>query len=145
GDDFMDVSGTGADTILGGAGNDTLVGAGGADRLTGDAGHDRLEGGAGADTMTGGTGADTFVIEGDAPDQITDFSRAQGDRLDLRDLVRLTLGENLTFEELTANDGLHWEAQGRDLVLYLFPGTATPIALLQGQATLELQASDFVL
>ena len=46
---------------------------------------------AGTDWMTGGLGADTFVfVSGDAEpgalarDHITDFSRTQGDKIDLR-------------------------------------------------------------
>ncbi|MCW5731411.1 MAG: calcium-binding protein [Alphaproteobacteria bacterium] len=115
--------GAGADTLSGGGGDDTLVGASGADRLT------------------GGTGADTFVILGDAPDRVTDFNRRQGDRLDIGSL----LDQPSAFDDLVASGQLRWEAQGRDLAVFFGAGTATPIALLQGQATLELQASDFVL
>ena len=50
---------------------------------------DRLIGRGGADVLTGGAGADTFVYQSasdstpEAPDRITDFSPAQGDRIDL--------------------------------------------------------------
>ncbi len=49
-----------------------------------------LRGGAGKDTLTGGIGGDRFVfaatgdsVTGANADRITDFSRAQGDRIDL--------------------------------------------------------------
>ena len=73
--------GSGPDRLLGGAGDDTLVGG---------AGDDVLVGGPGADTLTGGGGADRFFFAvGDLDansaksDTITDFSRAQGDKIDL--------------------------------------------------------------
>ncbi len=61
----------------------------GNDRLDGGAGSDVLRGGAGRDLLTGGAGADRFVV-GDAPRspaRITDFSKAQGDRLLIGDLL----------------------------------------------------------
>lgn len=86
--------GSGNDTLLGGAGRDVLLGGAGDDTLDGGSGSDVLVGGVGADVLTGGAGADVFrfVSEDDlaAPegrsgaDRITDFNRAQGDRIDLR-------------------------------------------------------------
>ncbi|HEX7946565.1 MAG TPA: PQQ-dependent sugar dehydrogenase, partial [Phenylobacterium sp.] len=74
GDDTGD-GGTGADLIRGGQGNDVLRGGDGADLIYGDRGDD---------TMAGGPGGDLFASFGDAGlDQITDFVRAQGDRLRL--------------------------------------------------------------
>jgi len=63
----------------------------GTDVLDGGAGNDMLVGGLGADTLTGGTGADKFVYESVADslpgagnrDIITDFSHADGDKIDL--------------------------------------------------------------
>ncbi|NIC04220.1 retention module-containing protein [Billgrantia bachuensis] len=84
--------------ILGGAFDDTLMG--------GD-GDDLLIGGAGDDTLLGGLGADTFVWnlgdqgeEGEAAtDTVKDFSLAEGDSLDLSDLLSDGSGpEHLRFE-----------------------------------------------
>ncbi|EGD59423.1 rhizobiocin/RTX toxin and hemolysin-type calcium binding protein [Novosphingobium nitrogenifigens DSM 19370] len=83
--------GNGADQLFGGNGADTLYGGWGNDRLYGGSGNDVLYGGENKDTMTGGPGADTFAFRpGDfggatatKADVITDFSRAQGDRIDL--------------------------------------------------------------
>ena len=80
-----------ANTLQGGAGNDTLNGGVGADKLVGGTGNDVLIGGANKDTLTGGTGADKFVFNLDTDsgiatatrDTITDFSRTQGDKIDL--------------------------------------------------------------
>jgi hypothetical protein len=73
------LNGTGdADLLIGGAGADTLAGA---------AGNDTLNGGAGQDRLAGGTGKDVFLFGSAAEangDVVTDFSRGQGDRLDLR-------------------------------------------------------------
>jgi serralysin len=79
------ISGTGnslANTIKGGGGNNVLSGGGG---------NDKLNGAAGADKLTGGTGADQFIfskISESTPnpsgqDMILDFSRTQGDRINL--------------------------------------------------------------
>lgn len=56
------------------------------DTLVGGTGDDSLSGLGGADILTGGAGADTFVFAtapGTHDDRITDFSRRQGDRIDL--------------------------------------------------------------
>ncbi|WP_276330736.1 type I secretion C-terminal target domain-containing protein [Lonsdalea britannica] len=88
----------GNDTISGGSGNDILYGQGGNDNLDGGlgddilyggTGDDVLRGGVGNDTLIGGSGADTFVWKaGDTGfDTIKDFNPAEGDRIDLSDLV----------------------------------------------------------
>ncbi|MEP2706161.1 MAG: type I secretion C-terminal target domain-containing protein [Roseibium sp.] len=99
--------GDGDDWVLGGDGNDTLYGGDGLDNLFGEAGDDVLHGGIGNDRMTGGTGADTFVFA-DSPgnNTIYDFSTAEGDVLDISDL--LTAYDPLTdvltdFVEITDN------------------------------------------
>jgi Ca2+-binding RTX toxin-like protein len=64
-----------ADTIFGDANANTLEGLGG---------NDRLDGKAGNDTLTGGNGADAFVYaDGGGADNITDFNRGQGDKIDV--------------------------------------------------------------
>jgi Ca2+-binding RTX toxin-like protein len=96
-----DINGTqGNDTIIGNGavnqlngfnGNDTIDGATGHDLLDGGAGNDQLHGGSAMDRLTGGTGADTFIFvtTTESPstaagrDLITDFSHAQGDKIDL--------------------------------------------------------------
>lgn len=95
GDDTVS-GGDGNDSLDGGAGNDVLSGDNGNDRLFGDIGDDSIAGGAGndiitggigADTLSGGAGQDTFGFRaGDLTmtgDRITDFSHAEGDRIDL--------------------------------------------------------------
>lgn len=81
--------GDGADTGLGGDNRDYLYGRRGADTLAGGGGDDFLYAGPGADVMTGGTGADTFYYHGVSdsrtanPDEILDFSHAEGDSISL--------------------------------------------------------------
>jgi Ca2+-binding RTX toxin-like protein len=80
-----------ADTLTGSAFNDVLIGGGGDDTINGNAGADRIQGGLGKDTLTGGANADTFVFiaPNEMPigtgnrDVITDFSQAEGDKIDL--------------------------------------------------------------
>nr|WP_255303161.1 VCBS domain-containing protein [Cobetia sp. 5-11-6-3] len=87
----------GNDTLVGGAGSDSLEGGSGTDTLKGGDGADLLIGGTGNDILTGGDGADTFQwMSGDdvnseggmATDTITDFSVADGDVIDLSDLLQ---------------------------------------------------------
>ena len=106
---FDNLSGTGlgGDTLSGVAGYLVLAGWGGADSLSGGGGADTLLGGDGADTLvgqsgadvsTGGAGADVFQYEsvydiGSNSERITDFSHAQGDRIDLHLIDADTLVE----------------------------------------------------
>jgi len=71
----------GIENVNGSTGNDTLIG---------NAAANALNGWAGTDILTGGGGADRFVfsslahsVVGANADRITDFSHAQGDRIDL--------------------------------------------------------------
>jgi Glycosyl hydrolase family 12/RTX calcium-binding nonapeptide repeat (4 copies) len=76
--------GRGSDRLIGGDGSDVLLGGMGNDGLRGGAGADRLHGGAGNDRMTGGPGADRFIWAAiSTGDVIADFTRAQGDRINL--------------------------------------------------------------
>lgn len=77
--------------------DNALTGNAGANILDGGMGNDTLIGGLGNDTLTGGLGADVFkwttsdlVAPGnvsDNTDTITDFSIAQKDQIDLRDIL----------------------------------------------------------
>jgi Ca2+-binding RTX toxin-like protein len=89
--------------LVGNDGNNILDGGLGADRLEGGLGNDTLIGGMGTDNLTGGAGADTFAFNdwsesgiGNLRDIITDFSSAQGDKIDLSkfDANLLTAGVN---------------------------------------------------
>ncbi|HEY8614656.1 FG-GAP-like repeat-containing protein [Phenylobacterium sp.] len=68
-------SGEGADIVRGGQGDDLVLGGSGNDWLSGDRGDD---------TLTGGDGADVFHTFAEAGvDRVTDFSVAEGDRVQL--------------------------------------------------------------
>ncbi|MFV3127867.1 type I secretion C-terminal target domain-containing protein [Niveispirillum sp. KHB5.9] len=108
----------GQSTVRGGAGNDTITGGGGG-QFFGEAGDDiitaggaSVDGGDGNDVlqvssgqMTGGGGADRFVLDGVtrpysgslqyygvATTTITDFSAAQGDKIDLDRIIHTIYG-----------------------------------------------------
>jgi VCBS repeat-containing protein len=81
-----------ANVIVGNAGANTLTGLAGNDNLDGGAGNDVLTGGLGRDILTGGLGADRFDFNlasesprGGARDTVN-FSHAQHDKIDLRDI-----------------------------------------------------------
>jgi VCBS repeat-containing protein len=77
--------GSGNDTINGGNGGDTIWGGDGIDTIHGDGGADKIIGGFGADILYGDGGADTFIYRSanDTGDTIMDFSRVEGDKIDL--------------------------------------------------------------
>ncbi|UZM93419.1 retention module-containing protein [Pseudomonas putida] len=104
----FDISGAndGDDILTGGNGNDILFGQGGIDRLDGGRGNDILLGGSGDDfligghgddTLNGGAGKDTFIWKaGDyGNDVIKDFKVAEGDRIDLKDLLVNETGKTI--------------------------------------------------
>lgn len=104
------------------AANTVQIGDDGDNILVGDTGNDSLTGGAGNDILTGGTGEDLFIWRsGDegtaaspADDQITDFSVAEGDSLQLGDLLTGISGS----EDGDALDGyLHFEQSGDHVVI----------------------------
>jgi glucose/arabinose dehydrogenase len=100
GDDGGDVvlGNLGNDTAEGGAGNDVVRGGQANDVLRGGDGADFLSGDRGDDTITGGAGADIFNSFAEAGiDRVTDFSRAEGDR------VRLDAGNTYTVAQVGAD------------------------------------------
>jgi len=97
-DDDIVYGNLGNDTGYGGLGNDIVRGGQGDDVLSGDEGNDWLAGDRGSDNITGGLGADIFYSFGGAGlDLITDFDRAQGDR------IQLDPGETYTVYQSGAN------------------------------------------
>lgn len=150
-----------ANTIFGGSGNCTLDGAGGADYIVGSTGKDRIIGGAGADLVYGQGGADTFAFVSTADfaaspdiDTIGDFSRAQGDKIDLKtiDPDPVTTG-NQAFSfvgtaafTVDSRFQVRYEVQGPHALVQIDmnrDGVADHSILLYNVAS--LQASDFLL
>ncbi|MCX2901689.1 immunoglobulin-like domain-containing protein [Pseudomonas mandelii] len=108
GDDIIFGQG-GDDKLYGGSGNDILLGGTGNDLLDGGDGNDILMGGKGNDTLIGGLGGDTFVWKaGDTGnDVIKDFKAAEGDRIDLRDLLQGETGSTIdNFLKITTSGGV---------------------------------------
>ncbi|WP_293679158.1 calcium-binding protein [uncultured Phenylobacterium sp.] len=87
----------GNDTISGGDGIDVVRGGKDNDSVSGGAGDDFVSGDRGSDTLSGGTGADLFhTFAGAGLDRVTDFSRAEGDRV-------LVLGNQYTVSQSGAD------------------------------------------
>lgn len=161
--------GFGDDTLLGGTGNDRLQGGGGNDVLVGGAGDDLLTGGAGRDIQTGGTGADTFRITdtaqllGEGDELITDFTRSQGDKIDLHLIDANTAvdgNQAFTFHDNTAGADESYVAgdlvigtagfmgPGSDVPLYsvtLYVGAADTVQFFVSGVDGVLMAADFLL
>ncbi len=138
GDVVVETSGAGTDTVQSAVSHNlaaevenlTLTGSASIDGtgnelaniLTGNGGDNRLDGGDGADTLTGGAGADTYAV-GDG-DVVTDFTTADGDKLDLSGLDADSLLAGI--QTFTWIDGaafgnvageLRWELAGSELKL----------------------------
>ncbi len=129
------IAGSGNDLLEGGSGNDVLKGGAGDDTLIGGDGDDILDGGLGSDILTGGAGMDTFVwleIDDGTTDTITDFSVAEGDRIDLREVLPELKQSSLDMDTLLE----HIDAKvvdGSDIELTLHPGSG------QGEQTILVQ------
>ena len=84
----------GIEAITGSNYDDTLTGGASNDYLNGSPGDDVLNGRAGLDVLIGGSGADTFILDMlGAVDIIADFSVAENDILDIRDLFVIQYDE----------------------------------------------------
>ncbi|WP_198411869.1 cadherin domain-containing protein [Microvirga flavescens] len=102
-----------AKTTLGTDGNDVLNGKAGVEIFKGGAGRDKLYGGAGGDKLYGGADADTFIfksikdstVASSGRDTIYDFSRKQGDKIDLRTIdANTTASGNQAFKFIAKKD-----------------------------------------
>jgi serralysin len=118
----------------------------------GNSGDDRLIAGNGANQwFGGGNGADTFVFRsvaalsmGGERDHIDDFSRAQGDKIDLSGISGLTFIGTSAFSE-TAGE-MRYEIDGAQTILSLdMDGDGTADRQLALQGNIALIGSDFVL
>lgn len=125
-------TGTGADHVTGNAAANQIETGAGKDTVIGGAGDDILDGGQDSDTLTGGSGADRFVYSGldDLGDVITDFSLADGDRIDISGLLT-TIGY---IGSDPVRDALVWLADvvGGAWLTIDDSGTAYQVALLRG-------------
>jgi Ca2+-binding RTX toxin-like protein len=104
----------GVDVVVGGSGADTLRGGQGDDQITGGAGADWIAGDLGANNVVSGQGgADTFFASNNGGvTQVTDFSGAEGDRIDLDAGVTYQLSQQGADLHLVLAGG-----QGGELVL----------------------------
>jgi VCBS repeat-containing protein len=92
------------ESMTGTADNNWMLAQGGADTISGGEGQDVLVGGTGNDELTGGLGADVFkwsltdkgTEASPAVDHIADFNKAEGDRINLADLLPEAAEANLS-------------------------------------------------
>jgi len=80
----------GDDQLFGRLGNNTIYGGNGNDLIVDEGGKSTLYGGAGADRIRGGGGEDVFIFReagNENRDLLQDFSIAQGDKIDISDLL----------------------------------------------------------
>ncbi len=150
-----------ADTIHALAGDDRIDGRTGNDSLYGGAGRDTLTGGAGADRLKGGAGADIFVfksikettVAASGRDTVLDFSRKDGDRIDLKAIDANTKsGSDQAFAFIGAQafhkkaGELRYEAKGGDTFLSGdVDGDGKADFSIRFNATLAFAKGDFIL
>jgi Ca2+-binding RTX toxin-like protein len=141
-------------------GIENVNGSTAADQITGNTLANVLNGWAGQDVLTGGTGADRFVLTAvtdsrvGTADRVTDFSRTQGDRIDLSAIDANTgAAGNQAF--IFIGSGLYTGVAGQLRTAVTSPGITTIAGDLNGDGlsdfqiqlngTTALVASDFVL
>jgi Ca2+-binding RTX toxin-like protein len=105
-------------SLRGQGGADRLYGAGGNDEILGGTGNDYIVGGKGGDTLRGLAGADLFVLKkisdstlaSPGQDVIGDFSRAEGDTIDLHVIDADTTRKGNQAFDFIGKDHFHHEA-----------------------------------
>ncbi|MGO4124581.1 beta strand repeat-containing protein [Inquilinus sp. YAF38] len=151
---------SGIENLSGSQGGDSLYGSAGANVLQGWNGNDTLVGRAGQDTLSGGAGADRFqftalgdsVIGADA-DRITDFSHAQGDRIDLAGIdANVTVAGDQAFSFIGTAVFTHvagqlhiWHDAGQTILSGDVNGNGTADFNIVLSGTVAPVAGDFVL
>ena len=158
----LDGTGNALDNVIvGNAAANYLWGGAGDDTLDGGDGDDVLMGGAGADVLTGGAGADRFAFRvGDLDadparsDMIADFSRADGDKIDLSAFdtdpstskrTAFSFIGTTAFSKRAGELRLGASSAGQMVYGDLNGDGVTDFALTVSKATGALIASDFVL
>ncbi|KZX70017.1 hypothetical protein A3712_09650 [Vibrio sp. HI00D65] len=137
-DDVQLLAGANATDLTAGSGNDRLEGAAGDDTLIGGDGNDTLIGGGGSDILTGGDGMDSFVwlnIEDGVEDTITDFNLAEGDQIDLREVLPELKDANVNMATLLQH--VDAKLEGNDVELTINPdglGTTEQVIVVEDLA-----------
>ncbi len=150
------IGNAGSDTLMGENGNDALTGGDGSDKLMGGNGNDTLTGGDGSDKLTGGKGSDEFNFEtadflvtkddelvfNKSVDTITDFSKKDGDSINLNLEFPKTLAEARTANMplFYLNGSIYFDGD-LDPVIY----TPTVIIKLTGNPKVNVDFSDFAI
>lgn len=153
--------GSGNDLVVGDSLANSLFGQNGDDRLNGLAGNDRLIGGLGSDELTGGTGTDQFIFASLAEmgtlvitaDEVMDFSRAQGDRIDLQQIdAKSGTSPNDAFTWIGTSafhhvkGELHYSVSGGDAYLSGdVDGNGAADFIIRIDTMTSLSAGDFIL
>lgn len=159
GSDFL-YGGGGSDLLQGNAGQDFLRGDAGRDFLEGGSGNDRLRGGIGTDDLEGGAGADRFIFDdgefgglsSSTADYIADFSRSEGDRIDLALVDAKSGGADDAFTFIgtasfsgSAGQLRYYQSDGATFVAGDLNGDRVADFLIMVEGTLSLSAGDFLL
>lgn len=156
-------TGAGNDTVFGGGGQDNIYTRGGNDTLDGGAGRDFLTGGAGQDVLTGGADNDYFIFTAlsdtgttkATADRITDFSRAQLDKIDLSQIDANSVGGTANdafsfigtaaFHNVAGEARYELDVDGNTYVYLDANGDGVADAVIRIDGNVPLVATDFLL
>jgi serralysin len=144
-----------ADIIAGSDGRNVLAGLAGDDEIHGLRGNDNLVGGLGKDILFGGSGRDHFIFGAKKDsgiglaDEIRDFSRADGDRIDLSAIDADSVKDgNQAFHFLgeAAFSGKRGQVRFEDGVVLVDLNGDRQIDMVIGvDNTISMLSSDFIL
>lgn len=112
--EYVEVIGTKGVNITGNADDNHITGNLKKNTLRGEGGDDYLDGGGGKDNLYGGAGADTFAFSKiDSNVTIRDFNLAEGDKIDIADVLTNYNSGN------AISNYIHIEDKGHDSVIYV--------------------------
>lgn len=157
----LELTGTSALDGTGNSLDNTVVGNLGNNILNGAGGKDKLYGAGGADTLIGGSGADQFVftdishstVAKAGQDTIVDFSKAQGDRINLSAIdanALFLLNQEFTFigtaaYSKTAGELRYGISNGQTTISGDIDGNGQADFRIFLNGSIALQTSDFIL
>lgn len=128
------------------SGNDSMIGGTGKDTIDGGLGNDTIKGGAGSDQLKGGAGADVFQFATTVgKDTITDFSKAQGDKIDVSALGFKSFIGTAAFTAANATNALRFDSATSTLQSSTNADVKAEFeVVLTGVKAADLDVTDFI-
>lgn len=128
------------------SGNDSMIGGTGKDTIDGGLGNDTINGGAGSDQLKGSEGADVFQFATTVgKDTILDFSKVQGDKIDVSALGFKSFIGTAAFTAANATNALRFDNATSTLQGSTNADVKAELeVVLTGVKAADLDATDFI-